>query len=252
MKFREIHVWGSVLTVELSSTHLPNAKFEPLIDTVEKFAHRVDDLFSTYKENSTISQIRSGAMSIDDAEPEVIEVWNACAYAREITEGAFNPWAVAGGFDPSGYVKGWAADVMADMCVAGGAQHVMINASGDLTLRGGAYIDGEVGPWKIGVSNPENPEEVLKVFEIFDGAIATSGTYERGGHIIDPRGGLPAIGAISATVVGPDGGLADALATAVVVDGTQSATWIGNEEISQYKFWAINRNEASAWSFGPT
>ncbi|MSW74892.1 MAG: hypothetical protein F2814_06230, partial [Actinobacteria bacterium] len=103
-----------------------------------------------------------------------------------------------------------------------------------------------------GVSNPENPEEVLKVFEIFDGAIATSGTYERGGHIIDPRGGLPAIGAISATVVGPDGGLADALATAVVVDGTQSATWIGNEEISQYKFWAINRNEASAWSFGPT
>ena len=84
-----------------------------------------------------------------------------------------------------------------------------------------------------------------------DGAIATSGTYERGTHIVDPHSGLIAIGAKSATVIGPDGGLADAMATALMVSGDDGATWFGREELHGYSAWVIERNDGGAWGVGP-
>jgi thiamine biosynthesis lipoprotein len=60
-----------------------------------------------------------------------------------------------------------------------------------------------------------------------------------------------AIGAKSGTVIGPDGGICDALATALMVDGQDAAQWIGNPQLSEYSFWAINRHENTAWGFGP-
>jgi len=158
------------------------------------------------------------------------------------------PWAVAGGFDPSGLVKGWAADKSADMLVAAGAEHVQINAAGDLSLRGGFVdSDGVVKPWPIGVVNPNNKLEVVKIYEITDGAIATSGTYERGAHIHDPQTGMIAIGAKSATVVGPLGWLCDAMATAVMVGGTDSISWFRQSELLGYRVFGVNRHEDTAW-----
>ena len=88
----------------------------------------------------------------------------------------------------------------------------------------------------------------MQVFEITDGAIATSGTYERGAHITDPYTGMIAIGAKSATIVGEKGWLCDALATAVMVAGTDAAVWFGQEELVGYKVWVINRHENTSWS----
>jgi len=99
--------------------------------------------------------------------------------------------------------------------------------------------------------NPGNRQEIVEVFEIMDGAIATSGTYERGAHILDPHTGLIAIGARSATVIGVDGGLTDALATALMVEGRDGATWFGNPLLEHYSAWVIDRNEDVAWSVGP-
>lgn len=90
---------------------------------------------------------------------------------------AFDPWAVAGGFDPSGYVKGWAADRAAAILLVAGCENVHVNAAGDLTLHGGVVEKGVVGPWKIGVVNPDNRQEILRIYEISDVVIATSGTY---------------------------------------------------------------------------
>jgi thiamine biosynthesis lipoprotein len=176
----------------------------------------------------------------------VQEVWQLCLQAKHLTDGAFDPWAVKGGFDPSGLVKGWAADKCADMLVACGAQHVQVNAAGDLALRGG-YFDGVVKPWRIGVVNPSNNLEVVKVYEISEGAIATSGTYERGAHIHDPQTGMIAIGAKSATVVGLQGWLCDAMATAVVVGGADSAKWFGQPELKEYKVFGVYRHKDLAW-----
>ena len=87
----------------------------------------------------------------------------------------------------------------------------------------------------------------MKIYEITGGAIATSGTYERGAHIHDPLNGLIAIGAKSATVVGTAGWLCDALATAVMVGGQESAKWFGQPELVDYLVFAVNRHEESSW-----
>ena len=147
-------------------------------------------------------------------------------------------------------VKGWAADAASNILVAAGVQHCQVNAAGDLALRGGWFdsVAGVVKPWSIGVVNPDNRGEIVKVYEITDGAIATSGTYERGAHIHDPLNGLIAIGAKSATVVGAEGWLCDAMATAVMVGGQDSAQWFGQPELQGYQVFAVNRNEQSAWS----
>jgi thiamine biosynthesis lipoprotein len=89
--------------------------------------------------------------------------------------------------------------------------------------------------------------EVVKVYEILDGVIATSGTYELGAHIVDPHSGMIAIGAKSATVVGPEGWLCDAMATAVMVGGTDSAQWFGQSELAGYQLFGVNRHEDTAW-----
>ncbi len=66
-------------------------------------------------------------------------------------------------------------------------------------------------------------------------------------HIHDPLNGLIAIGAKSATVVGPEGWLCDAMATAVMVAGQDSAKWFGQHELVGYQVFAVTRHEQTAW-----
>ena len=240
---REIAVWGTEIYIDASSSKLDTAEINRVIAGVEAFLFDVDEELSTFKENSSVSRIRTGKLKIDDAPDMVKEVWRGCLKARELSFGSFDPWAVEGGFDPSGYVKGWAAEKAANMLVNAGCELVQVNAAGDIALRG--------GPWKIGVVNPDNKSEIVQVFELTDENIATSGNYEKGAHIKDPHTGIIAIGAKSGTVIGPDGGITDALATALMVDGDEAAQWIGNPELSEYTFWAINRHTNTAWSHGP-
>jgi FAD:protein FMN transferase len=240
----KIEVWGTVLFIDVTSS----GDIAPAITKVNQYVHEVDQLFSTYQENSIISQLRRGEIEIEQCPPAVIEVWNLCAFVKELTEGAFDPWAVVGGFDPSGLVKGWAADKCAEILLAAGAEHIQVNAAGDLALRGGFTPEQ---PWSIGVVNPDNRLEILQTFEIQDGAIATSGTYERGAHINDPHTGMIAIGAKSATVIGPIGAIVDALATALMVAGRDGGIWFTTPELSEYSAWVIDRHEKVAWSIGP-
>ena len=245
---KQFPVWGTIVDVDCSSAVVSAAELDRAMESVIKFCEDVDRDFSTYKDGSWVSRLRRREVPIEVSPDDVIEVWDLCAQAKWLSDGAFDPWAVAGGFDPSGLVKGLAADKCADMLVAAGAQHVQVNAAGDLSLRGGFVdSDGVVKPWPIGVVNPNNKMEVVKVYEISDGAIATSGTYERGAHIVDPHSGMIAIGAKSATVVGPEGWLCDAMATAVMVGGTESAQWFGQSELAGYQLFGVNRHEDTAW-----
>ena len=243
-------VWGTVIDIDSASMIVSETELNVAIQKVIEFCHEVDNDFSTYIDSSWVTRLRRGEVAIDDCPENIREVWELCGQAKYLSDGAFDPWAVADGFDPSGLVKGWAADICADMLVAAGAQHVQVNAAGDLALRGGWFdpTESRVKPWKIGVVNPDNRLEVLKIFEITDGAIATSGTYERGAHISDPYTGMIAIGAKSATIVGDKGWLCDALATAVMVAGTDAAKWFTQDELAGYQVWAIDRHENTSWS----
>ena len=241
----EIDVWGTIVFIEVASTKVGLDQLNAGLAEVTDYVRLIDEEFSTYKPTSQVSQIRRGELKIENASAQMQEVWHLCEVARDLTDGSFDPWVVKGGYDPSGYVKGWAAEGCARILQRHGAENIQVNASGDLYLAGG-YENGK--PWAIGVRSPENKFEVLKVFEIYDGAIATSGTYELGAHIKDPHSGLIAIGARSASVLGPDGGLCDALATALIVAGKDGAVYFSKPELAEYKVWVINRNEETAWS----
>ena len=249
---RLVETWGTVIVVYVSASSLDESVLVSAVDGVEEFFYQVDRDFSTYKSDSQVSRLRRGEMKIEDASEYVQQVWALCEFSREITLGAFDPWKAEGGFDPSGLVKGWAAEVGAQMLVEAGVENVLINASGDIVLRGGQPTDsGAVEAWNIGIANPDDTEKFVKIFDVVDGSVATSGDYEKGAHIIDPHTGLIAIGARSATVIGPDGALCDALATALMVDGVDAQKWIGRPELAEYSFWTINRHDETGWSYGP-
>ena len=241
----EIHTWGTVIFIDASSASIAEVKIQESIDRVRDFLYLVDEVFSTYKDQSEVSRLRRGEIAITDCSSDLQEVWQLCLEAKSYSDGYFDPWCVEGGFDPSGYVKGWASDRAIAMLQADGVEHIQINSAGDLSLAGGV----EPGkPWSIGIRHPEEAHTVVKVFDITDGAIATSGTYERGSHIKDPHTGLIAIGARSATVYGPNGGIADALATALIVAGKEGAYLFQKPELSDYHCWVIERHSDEAWS----
>src|SRR5260370_1234108 len=85
------------------------------------------------------------------APAEVAEVLERCAVARDLSGGWFNPWAVPGGLDPSGYVKGWAAQHALAAFSTGGICGVLVNAAGDIASTGGP-ADGT--PFRIGIASP--------------------------------------------------------------------------------------------------
>ena len=249
---RLVETWGTVIVVIAAASGLDKSFLESAVDEVEEFFYQVDRDFSTFKLDSQVSRIRRGELKLEDATEYVQQVWALCDLSRELTLGAFDPWKADGGFDPSGLVKGWAAEVGAQMLVETGCENVLINASGDIVLRGGQPTDsGEIKAWNIGVVSPDDTEKFVKIFDVIDGSVATSGDYQKGEHIVDPHTGLIAIGARSATVVGPDGAICDALATALMVDGVDAQKWMGRPELAEYSFWTINRHDETSWAYGP-
>lgn len=204
--------------------------------------HRADATFSTWKPDSPVSRLRRGQITSAQAPAEVSEILKRCAVARELSEGWFDPWAMPGGFDPSGYVKGWAAQNALAPFSANGICGVLVNAAGDIASTGDL---GDGRPFRIGIADPHSPLRLAEIIELA-GAIATSGTYERGGHLIDPHSGRPATRAASASVTGPDLGLADALATAVAVAGEPGLDLI--ERLEGYEALIINPGGSRRWT----
>jgi FAD:protein FMN transferase len=237
---REIDVWGTVIVVEVASATLPETFLAAQIDSAATFFEVVDRDFSPFKSDSEVSRLMRGEIDIASCSAAQQEVWSAIVEAKRLTNGAFDPWALANGYDPSGYVKGWAADKAADTMIAAGVDSVLINAGGDVAVRNVEHA--------IGIRHPDQPLDVVHEVSLSSGAVATSGTYAKGAHIWDPRESMIAIGARSATVWGPDGGLADALATALVVAGPDGASWFAQPELRAYSAYVINRHEESAWT----
>ncbi len=123
-----------------------------------------------------------------------------------------------------GIAKGYIVDRAAAVLQAAGFDNCMIDAGGDLCARGAGPSGGG---WRVGVRDPRDPERVLVTLTARNAAVVTSGDYQRYffyegrryHHIIDPATGYPAPHCRSVTVVAPDTGIADALATGIFVMG---------------------------------
>ena len=214
-----VHAHGSPTFVEAPQTAASVSRsFDEL--------READRIFSTYREDSEISRLRRGEITLDGAHPLVAEVAAACRDAEQRSGGRFSAtWR--GWFDPTGYVKGWAVERAArihllPLLAANGATAIGINAGGDMQLGTAAGSDWV---WRIGIADPHRAGEVLAIIDVVDGAVATSGTAERGVHILDPRSGEPATGVRSATVVADSLAEADLWATVAVVGG-DDLSWV--------------------------
>ena len=155
-----------------------------------------------------------------------------------------------GGVDPTGYVKGWAAQRALGALAMAGVTGAIVNAAGDIATFGNP---GAGRPFRVGIVDPSDPRRLACVVEP-GGAVATSGTYERGAHLVDPRTGQAATRAASATVTGPDLGLADALGTALAVAGPDGLGFV--EPIAGYEGFVIDHNgswrSSAGFPFAPT
>lgn len=237
-------VWGTVVVVDIRDDAIQERDAVDAVASVAEFFHDVDAWFSTYRVDTPITMIRNGLWDTTQAPPIVGEVLDACSALRTLTGGAFDPWAAPGGVDPSGYVKGWAADVGTEILAAHGYRNVSINAAGDVSCRG-LQAPGE--PWQVGIRHPEHADQVVRVTAVTHGSVATSGLYERGAHIVNPFTRDRSMALDSATVVGPDGGMADALATACLVKGLACVDWFAG--LPDWSAYLIQGSDAHF--FGP-
>ena len=234
---------GTIVTIDVYTT--PGARVPELggqLDCARSILRHADEIFSTWRPRSLISLLRSGEITAAQAPAEVAEVLERCAFARGLSGGWFDPWAMPGGIDPTGYVKGWAAQKALAAFSAEGIAGAIVNAAGDIASSGGL---GNGTPFRIGITDPLAPRRIADIVEL-TGAIATSGSYERGSHLIDPHLGRPAARAASATVTGPDLGLADALATAVAVAGAPGLAFI--EPLENYDALVIGFDGSRRWT----
>lgn len=177
----------------------------------------VDATFSTFRRDSQVSRLDRGTLAPAAVHPDVRDVLASCEAYRTATGGFFDIRA-SGRLDPSGFVKGWAVERAAAILERAGARRYWINAGGDVLVRGGA-------PWRIGIRHPHLPDRLAGVVELRDGALATSGAYERGAHVVDPHTGRPPDDTLSVTVIGADLAAADALATAAFAMGARGPAW---------------------------
>jgi FAD:protein FMN transferase len=210
---------GTAISVDVAD---PPPGAATLVDEVFAWFDEVDRRFSTYKPDSEVGRLDRGELAPGELSRDMRHVLDACEDLRAATRGYFDAYAT-GRLDPSGYVKGWSVQVASDRLAAAGAGNHCVNAGGDVRVRGA----GPAGRgWRIGIRNPFEHDKVAWVVAGTDLAVATSGTYERGFHVVDPFTGAPATYLSSVTVTGPDLGVADAYATAAVAMGARGPGWL--------------------------
>jgi thiamine biosynthesis lipoprotein len=229
---------GTVVSLDLRGAGDHAAAIAEAVD----WFHEVDRRFSPYRADSEVCRYGRGEIDDLDRSPELAEIMAACAAVTHASGGAFNTWR-DGRFDPSAYVKGWSAERAADLLRAHSCTDWSINAGGDVLVSG----HPEAGqPWRIGVQHPFDRGAIAMTVQGTDLAVATSGTYERGGHIVDATTGERAHDAVSVTVIGADLGLADAYSTAAFALGAAGPAWLA--EIPGYEsstIWADGRVTAT-------
>jgi FAD:protein FMN transferase len=212
-------IMGMPVVVDIRDDDVDEHVLEQMFDWL-RFA---DATFSTYKEDSDISRINRGELTVAAAHPDVRDVLERCEALRIETDGYFDVHAAASdATDPSALVKGWAVDRAASILDEAGVRNYAVNVAGDMRLGGRAVPEP---CWSVGIQHPLEPDAIAAVVEANDLAVATSGAYARGDHVLDPHTRRPPVGVLSVTITGPELATADAYATAAFAMGEAGIHW---------------------------
>ena len=221
------HVMGMPISLAMRGRHASDAAGRAAWAGVMEHLRAVDRVFSTYRPDSVVSRLGRGELAPADCPPEVAEVLALGETAERSSGGAFSvrlpgpDGAVV--LDPSGVVKGWAAERAAEPLRVLPGTDFCLSAGGDIVCR---TLDPDGPPWRIGIEDPRDPRRLVAVVPIGTGAVATSGSAHRGQHVVDARTGRPPVGVASVTVVADSLTAADIDATAAYAQGVDAASWL--------------------------
>jgi thiamine biosynthesis lipoprotein len=239
------HVMGTVVSFDVrfaEESRRPSMR-TAVADAVN-WLHRVDDVFSTYRHDSQVSRLGRGELRLTECDDDVVEVLELCAQVGRESDGYFSS-TYGGRLDPTGLVKGWAVQRVSERLSSAGSAHHLINGGGDIQAVGGS-APGVA--WQIGIAHPLQRGAFASVVALTDGAVATSGTAERGTHVLDPFTGRPAAALASVTVVGRDLIRSDAYATAAIAMGDRAHQWLDSR--AGYEAFAVAADGFGWWTAG--
>lgn len=235
---------GMPITVEVV-TQAEAVAANAAIADVFLFFDYVDRTFSPYKADSEISRLNQGHLTLATVSNPVRHILALAEETKRDTNGYFDVYR-QGVCDPSGLVKGWAIYNAAAMLAERGFRHYFVEAGGDIQAMG----HNEAGEaWRVGIRNPFNMHEIVKVLSICDCGVATSGTYVRGQHIYNPKTMTPlSSDVLSLTVIGPNIYEADRFATAAFAMGAAGIEFI--ERLEGFEGYQIDQHGMATFTSG--
>lgn len=215
------------------------------INDVFAYFSWVDNTFSTYKKSSEISKYNQKLMPESELSKTVQSVLRLADKTKKETYGYFDIER-NGKIDPSGIVKGWAILNASKILRKLGYQNFFVEAGGDIQVAGkNCHSDS----WTVGIRNPYNRAENVKILSLKDKGIATSGTSVRGQHIYNPHEpGKKLEEIVSLTVIGPDVLEADRFATAAYAMGRKGIEFI--ENLSGFEAYMIDSERTATFTSG--
>jgi thiamine biosynthesis lipoprotein len=225
-------IMGMPITVDIADA----LATEEGLEEVFSYFIAVDKRFSTYKPESEIMRINRGELVKEECSDDMREIFKLAEKTKKETGGYFDIKKSDGTLDPSGVVKGWAILNAAEMLRLRGFEDFYVDAGGDIASNG-KNAEGE--EWNVGIRNPFNRDQIVKVIYPRGSGVATSGTYIRGQHIYDPHAPNAVIDDIvSLTVIGPDVLEADRFATAAFAMGMKGLEFL--ERLPGFEAYAID------------
>ena len=173
--------------------------------------------FSPFRPDSELSRLNRAEISPNECSGQLLDILALAETTRIDSGGYFDIRRPDGKLDPCGIVKGWAIREAASELTRRGMHDFFVDAGGDIQAHG---KNGNGQEWRVGIRNPFNADEVVKVLIPRGAGVATSGNYLRGAHIYNPHAPdeTPS-GVASLTVIGPDILEADRFATAAFAMG---------------------------------
>jgi FAD:protein FMN transferase len=202
------YAMGTVVTFELRVGSGAQALASQALRRSRAHLHHADEVLSTWRPDSPINRLRREEITLAQAPPEVAEILWSCADARRLSRGWFDPWAAPGGVDPTGMVRGWSLSGALDALRRAGVRAARINAGSVAAAYGcaptGPPLDRPEAHFDVTAGAPLVPAATEQIMAI---ATAPAGNRAESGPV--------------ATVAGPDPGLAEALAAAVLSAGPE-------------------------------